>query len=196
MDRRRSATRWWKSSQPERRLIGTRPRRWCAVSRPADDGRLCATVTIPIGAEVRPAGGRAGQAPTARILRNMGTGLGPRITVDPGYRRRRRRLGAFSGEGPKKARAQGSGCLGVITDGSIRDIPQWAPGSRRSAGSSDVSRLGSMREFRRRSPRRRHEGCGSDDLIHADSHGAIVIRTILPRSCRAPKLSAAARIHS
>src|SRR4051812_49929430 len=28
-------------------------------------------------------------------------------------------------------------CLGVITDGSIRDIPQWAPGFQALAGSID-----------------------------------------------------------
>ena len=57
----------------------------------------------------------------------VGTGHGPRITViqdidgpDVGY-------GAFWGEVQSNVH-KALGCLGVITDGSIRDIPQWAPG--------------------------------------------------------------------
>src|SRR4029434_3170716 len=57
----------------------------------------------------------------------VGTGFGPRITViqdidgaDVGY-------GAFWGEVQSNVH-KALGCLGVITDGSIRDIPQWAPG--------------------------------------------------------------------
>src|SRR6201986_5666058 len=57
----------------------------------------------------------------------MGTGHGPRITViqdidgaDVGY-------GAFWGEVQSNVH-KALGCLGVITAGSIRDIPQLAPG--------------------------------------------------------------------
>jgi len=60
--------------------------------------------------------------------------LGPRITViqdidgpDVGY-------GAFWGEVQSNVH-KALGCLGVITDGSIRDIPQWAPGFQALAGS-------------------------------------------------------------
>ena len=66
----------------------------------------------------------------------VGTGLGPRITViqdidgaDAGY-------GAFLGRCVGKATVHKAlGCLGVITDGSIRDIAQWAPGFQALAGS-------------------------------------------------------------
>src|SRR5256714_14642731 len=61
------------------------------------------------------------------------TGFGPRITViqdidgaDVGY-------GAFWGEVQSNVH-KALGCLGVITDGSIRDIPQWAPGFQALAG--------------------------------------------------------------
>ena len=64
----------------------------------------------------------------------VGTGHGPRITViqdidgaDVGY-------GAFWGEVQSNVH-KALGCLGVITDGSIRDIPQWAPGFQALAGS-------------------------------------------------------------
>ena len=63
----------------------------------------------------------------------VGTGFGPRITViqdidgaDVGY-------GAFWGEVQSNVH-KALGCLGVITDGSIRDIPQWAPGFQALAG--------------------------------------------------------------
>ncbi|MEY9758479.1 hypothetical protein ABIE73_005874 [Bradyrhizobium yuanmingense] len=64
----------------------------------------------------------------------VGTGHGPRISViqdidgpDVGY-------GAFWGEVQSNVH-KALGCLGVITDGSIRDIPQWAPGFQALAGS-------------------------------------------------------------
>src|SRR5258708_37292932 len=63
----------------------------------------------------------------------VGTGHGPRITViqdidgpDVGF-------GAFWGEVQSSVH-KALGCLGVITDGSIRDIPQWAPGFQALAG--------------------------------------------------------------
>ena len=42
--------------------------------------------------------------------------------------------GAFWGEVQSNVH-KALGCLGVITDGSIRDIPQWAPGFQALAGS-------------------------------------------------------------
>ena len=104
----------------------------------------------------------------------VGTGFGPRISViqdidgpDVGY-------GAFWGE-VQSAVHKALGVLGVVTDGSIRDIPQWAPGIQALAGSIGPSHA--------------HvhlDGFGDDvcvagmtvrsgDLIHADRHGAVVI---------------------
>ena len=53
---------------------------------------------------------------------------------DPGHRRPRRRLRRVLGRGAQQ-RPQGARLSRVITDGSIRDIPQWAPGFQALAGS-------------------------------------------------------------
>jgi regulator of RNase E activity RraA len=104
----------------------------------------------------------------------VGTGLGPRISViqdidgaDVGF-------GAFWGE-VNSAVHKALGCLGVITDGSIRDIPQWAPGFQALAGSIGPSHAfvhvdGFGAEIRVAGMTVR-----SGDLIHADRHGAVVI---------------------
>jgi regulator of RNase E activity RraA len=83
-------------------------------------------------------------------------------------------FGAFWGE-VNSAVHKALGCLGVITDGSIRDIPQWAPGFQALAGSigpshAHVHVTGFAAEVRVAGM----TVCDGD-LIHADSHGAIVI---------------------
>lgn len=104
----------------------------------------------------------------------VGTGFGPRITVlqdidgaDVGY-------GAFWGEVQSNVH-KALGCLGVVTSGSVRDIPMIAPGFQMLAGSIvpshayvhvvdfgiDVTVHGMA--------------VRSGDLIHADRHGAIVV---------------------
>src|SRR5207342_174696 len=106
----------------------------------------------------------------------VGTGFGPRITViqdidgaDVGY-------GAFWGEVQSNVH-KALGCLGVVTNGSIRDIPAIAPDFQMLAGSIvpshayvhvvdfgiDVTVHGMAVK--------------SSDLIHADRHGAIVVPT-------------------
>ena len=104
----------------------------------------------------------------------MGTGFGPRITViqdidgaDVGY-------GAFWGEVQSNVH-KALGCLGVITDGSIRDIPQWAPGFQALAGSIGPSHAWVHAESFGGEVRVAGMTVRSDDLIHADQHGAIVI---------------------
>ncbi len=104
----------------------------------------------------------------------MGTGQGPRITViqdidgpDVGY-------GAFWGEVQSNVH-KALGCLGVITDGSIRDIPQWAPGFQALAGSIGPSHAWVHAESFGGEVRVAGMTVRNDDLIHADSHGAIVI---------------------
>src|SRR5256886_8282401 len=104
----------------------------------------------------------------------VGTGFGPRITVsqdidgpDVGY-------GAFWGEVQSNVH-KALGCLGVITDGSIRDIPQWAPGFQALAGSVGPSHAWVHAESFGSEVRVAGMTVRSDDLIHADSHGAIVI---------------------
>lgn len=118
----------------------------------------------------------------------VGTGHGPRITViqdidgaDAGY-------GAFWGE-VQSAIHKALGCLGVITDGSIRDIPQWAPGFQALAGSIGPSHAWVHADSFGGEVRVAGMTVRSGDLIHADSHGAIVIPIDI-----APKLPDAAEL--
>jgi regulator of RNase E activity RraA len=83
-------------------------------------------------------------------------------------------FGAFWGEVQSNVH-KALGCLGVVTDGSVRDIPMIAPGFQMLAGSIvpshayvhvvdygiDVTVHGMA--------------VGSGDLIHADRHGAVVV---------------------
>jgi regulator of RNase E activity RraA len=104
----------------------------------------------------------------------VGTGPGPRISVIQDLDGPAIGTGAFWGE-VNSAIHLALGCRGVVTDGSIRDIPQWAPGFQALAGSVGpshahvhVAGFGEPVNV-----------CGmtvrSGDLIHADRHGAVVI---------------------
>ena len=90
---------------------------------------------------------------------------------DPGYRRSRCRLWCEVQSNVHKA----LGCLGVVTDGSIRDTPQWAPGFQALAGSIGPSHAWVHAESFGGQVRVAGMTVQSDDLIHADRHGAIVI---------------------
>jgi len=82
--------------------------------------------------------------------------------------------GAFWGEVQTNVH-QALGCLGTITNGSIRDIPMVAPGFQMLAGSIGPSHAYvHVEEY----------GCDvnvhgmatkSGDLIHADRHGAVIV---------------------
>src|SRR6202007_1889626 len=65
--------------------------------------------------------------------------------------------------------------LGVITDGSIRDIPQWAPGFQALAGSIGPSHAWVHAENFGGEGRVSGMTRKADDLIHSDRHGAIGI---------------------
>src|SRR5436305_14921180 len=104
----------------------------------------------------------------------VGTGHGPRISViqdidgpDVGY-------GAFWGEVQSNVH-KALGCLGVITDGSIRDIGQWAPGFQALAGSIGPSHAFVHAASFGGEVRVAGMAVKSGDLIHADRHGAVVI---------------------
>ena len=143
---------------PERRLIGytTKPLVCPFPDLPPMVG-YARTVTIR---SVLKSGLPAEEAAKRRIeyYEYVGTGFGPRITViqdidgaDVGY-------GAFWGEVQSNVH-KALGCLGVITDGSIRDIPQWAPGFQALAGSIGPSHAWVHAEnFGGEDPRRRHDG--------------------------------------
>ncbi|MBN9040444.1 MAG: acyl transferase [Rhizobiales bacterium 62-47] len=114
------------------------------------------------------------QAQRLAYYNYVGTGIGPRISIiqdldgpDAGF-------GAFWGE-VNSAVHKALGCLGVVTDGSIRDIPQWAPGFQALAGSVapshahvHVTGFGEVIRVAGMTVR-------SGDLIHADRHGAVVV---------------------
>src|SRR5262249_22744822 len=97
--------------------------------------------------------------------------------------------GAFWGE-VHSAVHKGLGAIGLITDGSVRDVPQWAPGFQFLAGS-----IGPSHAFAN------IVACGEPvevagmrvadgDLVHADRHGAVVI----PRNAAARIAAAAAEV--
>jgi regulator of RNase E activity RraA len=95
-------------------------------------------------------------------------------------------FGAFWGE-VMSAVHKGLGLLGVVTDGSIRDIDQWAPGFQALAGSimpshAHVHLAGFAQEVRVAGMLVR-----SGDIVHADRHGAVTIPQALaekiPAAC-------------
>lgn len=82
--------------------------------------------------------------------------------------------GAFWGEVQSTVhKALGVG--GVVTDGSIRDIPQWAPGLAVLAGSIAPSHAHVHLADYGREVRVAGMIVKSGDLIHMDRHGAVVI---------------------
>jgi regulator of RNase E activity RraA len=105
--------------------------------------------------------------------RYIDAGLKPSIVLiedldeDAGY-------GAFWGE-VQSAIHRGLGALGVITNGSVRDIDQWAPGFQLLAGSIGPSHAyahvvdfgGEIDVLGLR--------VRSGDIVHADRHGAVVV---------------------
>jgi len=159
---------------PERRLIGytTKPLVCPFPNLPPMVG-YARTVTIR---SVLASGLPAAEQQKRRIAyyEYVGTGHGPRITViqdidgpDVGF-------GAFWGEVQSTVH-KALGCLGVITDGSIRDIPQWAPGFQALAGSIGPSHAYVHADNFGGEVRVAGMTVRSGDLIHADCHGAVVI---------------------
>jgi regulator of RNase E activity RraA len=95
-------------------------------------------------------------------------------------------FGAFWGE-VMSAVHQGLGCLGVVTDGSIRDIDQWAPGFQALAGSIVPSHAHVHLADFGKEVRVAGMLVRSGDLVHADRHGAVTIPIALaekvPAAC-------------
>ncbi|MBU6378523.1 MAG: RraA family protein [Gammaproteobacteria bacterium] len=83
-------------------------------------------------------------------------------------------FGAFWGEVQSTVH-KALGLLGVITDGCIRDIPQWAPGFQALAGSIAPSHAHVHLADFAKEVRVAGMLVRSGDLIHADRHGAVVI---------------------
>jgi len=104
----------------------------------------------------------------------VGSGEGPRISVIQDLDGAQAGFGAFWGE-VHSALHKALGALGVITDGSIRDIPQWAPGFQALAGMIGPSHAHVHLDSFGGAVRVAGMTVRSGDLIHADLHGAIVI---------------------
>jgi len=95
-------------------------------------------------------------------------------------------FGAFWGE-VMSAVHKGLGLLGVVTDGSIRDIDQWAPGFQVLAGSIVPSHAHVHLADYGHEVRVAGMLVRSGDLVHADRHGAVTIPASLaekvPAAC-------------
>jgi regulator of RNase E activity RraA len=159
---------------PGRRLIGytTRPLVCPFPNLPPIVGYARTATIRSIAASGLPAAEQ--QARRLAYYEYVGTGTGPRISVIQDIDGPEAGFGAFWGE-VNSAVHKALGCLGVITDGSIRDIPQWAPDFQALAGSIGpshayvhVSEFGDEVRVAGMTVR-------SGDLIHADQHGAVVI---------------------
>lgn len=83
-------------------------------------------------------------------------------------------FGAFWGEVQSTVH-KALGLAGVVTDGCIRDIPQWAPGFQALAGSIAPSHAHVHLDNFGKEVRVAGMLVRSGDLIHADRHGAVVI---------------------
>jgi regulator of RNase E activity RraA len=83
-------------------------------------------------------------------------------------------FGAFWGE-VMSAVHKGLGLLGCVTDGSIRDIDQWAPGFQVLAGSVGPSHAHVHLADFGKEVRVAGMVVRSGDLVHADRHGAVTI---------------------
>jgi regulator of RNase E activity RraA len=83
-------------------------------------------------------------------------------------------FGAFWGEVQSTVH-HALGLKGVVTDGCIRDIPQWAPGFNVLAGSIAPSHAHVHLAGFGAQVRIHGMLVKSGDLIHADRHGAVVI---------------------
>lgn len=159
---------------PERRLIGyiTKPLVCPFPDLPPMVGYArTATIRATSASSLSAADARAQRA---AYYEYCGTGNGPRISVIQDLDGTNIGFGAFWGEVQSSVH-KALGCLGVVTDGSIRDIPQWAPKFQALAGSIGPSHA--------------HvhlAGFGEDvcvagmtvrsgELIHADRHGAVVV---------------------
>jgi regulator of RNase E activity RraA len=159
---------------PERRLVGytTRPLVCPFPDLPPIVG-YARTVTIrSVLSSGLPAAEQ--QARRTAYYEYVGTGHGPRISVIQDIDGPDVGTGAFWGE-VQSAVHKALGCLGVVTDGSIRDIPQWAPGFQALAGSVGPSHAWVHAENFGVDVRVAGMTVRSGDLIHADRHGAIVI---------------------
>ena len=95
-------------------------------------------------------------------------------------------FGAFWGE-VMSAVHKGLGLIGVVTDGCIRDIDQWAPEFQALAGSIMPSHAHLFGKVGEMHVRVAGMLVRSNDIVHADRHGAVTIPQALaaklPAAC-------------
>ncbi len=159
---------------PERRLIGytTKPLVCPFPDLPPMVGYArTATIRATSPSSLSPADQRAQRL---AYYEYCGTGHGPRISVIQDLDGINIGFGAFWGEVNSSVH-KALGCLGVVTDGSIRDIPAWAPGFQALAGSISPSHAFVHLAGFGETVCVAGMTVSSDDLIHADRHGAVVI---------------------
>jgi regulator of RNase E activity RraA len=159
---------------PARRLIGytTKPLVCPFPDLPPIVGYARTTTIRSAAASGLPAAEQ--QARRLAYYEYVGTGDGPRISVIQDVDGADAGFGAFWGEVQSTVH-KALGCLGVITDGSVRDIPQWAPGFQALAGSIGPSHAYVHADSFGGEVRVAGMTVRSGDLIHADRHGAVVI---------------------
>jgi regulator of RNase E activity RraA len=100
--------------------------------------------------------------------------------------------GAFWGE-VQSAIHRGMGAVGLVTNGSIRDLPQWAPGFQVLAGSVGPSHAFSHVVAFDLPVTVAGMPVRTGDLVHADRHGAVVIPLAAVRDLPAAARGVAAR---
>ena len=159
---------------PERRLVGftTKPLVCPFPDLPPMVGYArTATIRATSASKLSAAEGRAQRV---AYYEYCGTGYGPRISIIQDLDGANIGFGAFWGEVNSSVH-KALGCLGVVTDGSIRDIPAWAPGFQALAGSIGPSHAYVHLAGFGETVCVAGMTVSSDDLIHADCHGAVVI---------------------
>lgn len=105
--------------------------------------------------------------------------------ADAGY-------GAWWGE-VQSAIHRGMGAVGLVTNGSIRDLPQWAPGFQVLAGSIGPSHAFAHVEEFDIPVTVAGMAVRTGDLVHADRHGAVVVPLAAVRDLPAAARQVAAR---
>jgi len=165
---------------PERRALGytVKPLVCAYPDLPPIVGYAC-TATIR---STRPAGLSSAEARAKRIAYydHVASGPGPRVVVIEDVDSAGVGFGAFWGEVQTTVH-KGLGCMGCITNGSVRDIPMAAPGFQMIAGSIAPSHawvhlveIGVAVNVHGMTVK-------PGDIVHADRHGAVVVPAAVAR---------------
>jgi len=142
---------------------------------------------------MHPSDRNAGEMREQRLAYYRYASEGPRPSImviedldpTPGY-------GAYWGEVQSNLH-KGLGCIGVVTDGCVRDIPQCAEGFQMLAGSINPSHAYVHLETFDVQVTVHGMTVRPGDLIHADQHGAVVIPLSVARQVPAAAAAIARR---